>query len=285
MSGAHAPGFDAAPSHAGRRGRPDLSREPVTALVLTQNSVGIIGRCVRSLSWADEVLVVDGGSVDETVSVAAALGARVLVNLWPGFAAQWRFGLDHAGHDWVLVCASDEEVPPALAAEVETVLARVRDDAGVAGFRVPRRNQFLGAWMDVGPWARDEGLRLFRRQAARVTESAVHEGFEVDGTVATLSSPLHHYAHPTLSESIQRLNRYTTLEAHDRAGRRRIRALDPLVSPAGVFFKYYIAKGCWRAGVRGYLLASITAMYKSVLYVKIRSLQSQPRASGGDVHG
>jgi glycosyltransferase involved in cell wall biosynthesis len=248
-------------------------RVPVTCLVLAQNSAPIIERCIRSLSFADDVLVVDGGSHDDTVLVATALGARVLVNAWPGFAEQRRFALLHARHDWVLACDSDEEVTPALALDIATAL-EAGGDSAPRGFRVPRRSQFLGAWMDVGPWAHDTPLRLFRAGAARVTEASVHEGFQVDGPVDTLASPLCHYTHASLGESIERLNRYTTLEARDRANRRRIHALDPLISPVGVFLKYYLVKGCWRAGMRGYLLAAVTAMYKMVLYVKIRELQT-----------
>ena len=129
--------------------------------------------------------------------------------------------------------------------------------------------------MDVGPWAHDAPLRLFRAADARVTEASVHEGIHVDGPVGLIAAPLFHYTHTTLSGSIDRLNRYTTLEARDRASRRRITALDPLVSPIGVFLKYYVVKGCWRAGMRGYLLASITAIYKMVLYIKIREIQTR----------
>ena len=250
-------------------------RAPLTCIVLAQNSAAIIERCLRSLSFADDILVVDGGSRDDTVAIARSLGARVVVNAWPGYAEQRRFALGYARHDWVLACDSDEEVPPALALEIGHRLATTR----AAGFRIPRRSQFLGAWMDVGPWARDTPLRLFRARAARVTDASVHEGFVVDGPVETVASPLYHYTHTTLAESIQRLNRYTTLEARDRASRRRIRVLDPLVSPAGVFFKYYVVKGCWRAGIRGYLLAAITAIYKMVLYVKIREIQSSRKAA------
>ena len=248
------------------------SRLPVTCLVLAQNCAPVLARCLRSLSFADDVLVVDGGSRDDTVAVAQALGARVVVNPWPGFAAQRRFALQHVKHEWAFFCDSDEEVSPALAAEMGVALANSR---AARAYRIPRRSQFLGAWMDVGPWANDTPLRLFQPAGARVTDASVHEGIQVDGPVVLMVSPLFHYTHTTLAESISRLNRYTTLEARDRAGRRRITALDPLVSPAGVFLKYYVVKGCWRAGMRGYLLACTTAIYKMVLYIKIRELQSK----------
>jgi glycosyltransferase involved in cell wall biosynthesis len=250
-------------------------RLPVTCLVLAEESAGVIERCIRSLSFAEDVVVIDGGSRDDTAARATALNARVITNRWPGFAAQRRFALQHARHPWVFFCDSDEEVTPALAAEIGRAIARA--DAP-DGYRVARRSQFLGAWMDVGPWARDAPLRLFRAGAARITEASVHEGIQVDGRTEVLASPLNHYTHTTLSESIRRLNEYTTLEARDRASRRHIHVLDPLVSPPGVFFKYYVAKGCWRAGMRGYLLAAITAMYKMVLYVKIREIQTASKA-------
>ncbi len=256
------------------RGIPS-SRLPVSCLVLAQNCAQVLPRCIRSLSFADDIVVVDGGSRDDTAAVARALGARVIVNPWPGFAAQRRFALAHVRHDWAFFCDSDEEVSHELASGIAIALSRQNDAETPRAFRVTRRSQFLGSWMDVGPWAHDAPLRLFRAREARVTEASVHEGIHVNGAVGLIAAPLFHYTHTTLSGSIDRLNRYTTLEARDRAGRRRITALDPLVSPIGVFLKYYVVKGCWRAGMRGYLLACITAIYKMVLYVKIREIQSR----------
>ena len=245
---------------------------PLSAVVLTRNNAPIVARCLRSLSFASEIVVVDAESVDGTAAIAHSEGARVIERAWPGFAEQRRFALAQAQHDWVLVCDSDEEVTPELAREIES---RLSGSANAVGYRVQRRNQFLGKWMDVGPWARDTQLRLFRRDAVRVAGGSVHESYAVEGEVATLSSPLNHYTHATIAESVQRLNTYTSLEARDRSARRRIRALDPLLLPPGVFFKYYVSKGCWRAGVEGFLLAAITAMYKSVLYVKMRAIQQE----------
>ncbi len=249
----------------------------VSALVIAQDAAAQIDRCVASLSFADEIVVVDGGSVDGTAGRARAHGARVIANPWPGFAAQRRFALQQARHAWVFACDADEEVTAELAAAIRRV---VDGNTGAAGYRVHRRNQFLGVWVDRGPWTDDWQLRLARRDAVRVTDAAVHEGYLVNGPVAKLDPPLNHYTHPTIAESVRRMNVYTSLEAPGRARRRRVGVLDPLVAPAGVFFNYYVLKGCWRAGVRGYLLAATTAMYKSVLYVKTRALQD-PSAQDG----
>lgn len=244
----------------------------LSAVVLTQDVAGIVERCLRALAFADEIVVVDAHSEDGTDTIAQDLGARVVKNRWPGFAAQRRFGLEHARGEWVFMCDSDEVVTPELAAEIRS---RV-DDAGAStpdGFRIRRRNHYMGRPIRHGPWAGDLQLRLFRRGAGRVTEQSVHEGIVVDGEVGACTAVLDHYTHHSLSDSIDRINRYTTLEAQDRAGRRRIGALDPLVPPVGVFLNYYVRRGGWRDGMAGLMLAATTAMYKALLYVKIRVIQ------------
>jgi (heptosyl)LPS beta-1,4-glucosyltransferase len=248
------------------------ARAPISAIVLTQNNAAIVARCLQSLAFADDIVVVDAESTDDTAEIARRSSARVVEHAWPGFAEQRRFALSMARHAWVFMCDSDEEVTPELAREMVAAISTGSADTR-QGFRVRRRNQFLGRWMDVGPWARDTQLRLFRRSAVHVADVSVHESYRVEGRVETLAAPLNHYAHPTIADSVKRMNRYTTLEAGDRASRRRVRAVDPLVLPVGAFMNYYVFKGCWRAGVEGFLLAAITAMYRAVLYVKIRSIQ------------
>src|SRR5690349_12844345 len=135
-----------------------VSRLPVSCLVLAQNCATILPRCLRSLAFADDILVVDGGSHDDTVEIARALGARVIVNPWPGFAEQRRFAIRNAKHEWAFFCDSDEEVSQELASEIRTIWEGEARPSGA--YRVPRRSQFLGQWMDVGPWSNDAPLRL-----------------------------------------------------------------------------------------------------------------------------
>jgi hypothetical protein len=151
----------------------------------------------------------------------------------------------------------------------------MRREHEAAGFRIRRSNYFLGEKVHHGPWANDYQIRLFRKARGAIAQRPVHEGVHVDGDLGTLQSPLTHYTHQTLTESFQRLNRYTTLEATERASRRRIGLADIVVSPIGAFLRYYVRGGCWRAGVNGFLLSATMAMYRSVLYLKTYLLQRQ----------
>jgi glycosyltransferase involved in cell wall biosynthesis len=249
----------------------------LSAVVVAQNEEKNIERCLRSLRFADEIIVVDAYSEDRTAEIARALGARVLSRAWDGFAPQKQFAIEQTEGDWILLVDADEEASGELAREIRSV---VDGDpaAPAAGYRVRRENFFMGAPMRHGPWRDDYNVRLFRRGRGSVSRRPVHEGIVLSGEAGTLQAPLFHYTHQTLSESFLRLNRYTTLEAVDRAARRRIGLFDVAVPPFGVFLRYYIIGGCWKAGARGFLLSAITAMYRSVLYAKTYHLQTESRA-------
>ena len=248
----------------------------LSAVVVAQNEERDIGRCLASLRFADEIIVVDAFSADGTAEVARRHGARVVSRVWDGFAPQKQFAIDLATGEWILLVDADEEVSGDLAREVRSVADR--DPATLCtGYRVRRDNYFMGEPMRYGPWRDDYTVRLFRRGLGAVAQRPVHEGIVLDGDAGTLRAPLFHYTHQTMSESFRRLNRYTTLEASERVSRRKVGLFDVLLPPLGVFLRYYIIGGCWRAGTRGFLLSAVTAMYKSVLYAKTYLLRTENR--------
>jgi len=249
----------------------------LSAVVVAQNEEKNIERCLRSLRFADETVVVDAFSEDGTAEIARSHGARVFSRAWDGFATQKQFAIEQAKGDWILLVDADEEASADLAAEIRALVDRA-PDAAPAGYRVRRENFFLGAPVRHGPWRKDQNVRLFRKGKGSVSQRPVHEGIVLSGDAGTLRAPLFHYTHQTLSESFRRLNRYTTLEASEREARRPVGLVDVAVPPLGVFLRYYIIGGCWKAGTRGFLLSAITAMYRSVLYAKTYLRQTEGRA-------
>lgn len=240
----------------------------ISVVILARDESRHIEACVRTARWADEVLVVDGGSEDDTAARARAAGARVVCNAWPGFAEQRRFALREARHPWVFSLDADERIPEELAREV-------RDRAGresFAGYRCPRANHFLGRRIRGAGWHEDRVLRLMRRESARVTAARVHEGYEVDGAVGLLKGALHHRPYDGIHHYYGKMNAYTSLEVEDKAARlggRRVGPADLLARPAARFWRMYVGRRGFRDGRRGFVLCTLASIYLFVLYAKI----------------
>lgn len=234
----------------------------LTAAIIARDEEGRIGRAVRSVAFADEVLVVDGGSGDRTREEAASAGARVVDRPWEGFASARRASLGEARGEWVFFLDADEEATPALAEEIRRLLA---GDPPCDAYWVRRRGLFLGRWIRHGAWGRDRVLRLARRRAARITERRVHESMEVSGPVGILDGLLLHYSQPDLESIGRKFGRYVELAAQDLADRRRgagrgVAAWEVALRPAGDFLRDYVLRLGLLDGAAGLLLALLGAV-------------------------
>jgi glycosyltransferase involved in cell wall biosynthesis len=234
-----------------------MTRLSVT--IVAWNEEERLRACLESVTWADEIIVVDAESTDKTVALAREFTDRVWVRPWPGFAAQKNFALEQATGDWVLALDADERVTPELRARVARVLAA---DGPADGYSVPRRNMFWGAWVRHGGLYPDYQLRLFRRRAGRFLADAVHESVRVEGKVETLGEALLHHSYRSLEDFVQRSNRYSTLAAGEwiRRGKRTGLA-DLIFRPLGRFLSMYIIRRGFLDGWRGFVLAVLYADY------------------------
>jgi glycosyltransferase involved in cell wall biosynthesis len=230
----------------------------ISAVVLTGDEERHIAACLRSLAWADEQLVLDGGSRDRTVVLARAQGATVQHRPFDDFAAQRQAALGLASCDWVLFVDADERVSTQLADE-----ARVAVTGGPhAAYRVPRRNYIWGRWIRGGGWWPDAQLRLLVRDRASYDRSGpVHELADVQGSVGTLHSALVHYNYDTVGEFVRKQRRYAILDAggRRRAGERG-RPRRVLSQPVRELWRRYVALGGWRDGRHGLALATLMAL-------------------------
>ena len=238
----------------------------LSVTVITWNEEERLRRCLESVTWADEIVVVDAGSDDKTVEIARGFTDHVVVRPWEGFAPQKNFAIARATGDWILSLDADEEVPAELAAEIRRVIAAPTAD----GFSVARRNIFWGRWVRHGLLYPDRQMRLFRRGRGRFVERQVHESVEIDGTVGRLAGALEHRSYRDVADFIARTNRYTTLAADEwiRSGR-PIRRSDLVLRPLGRFVSMYVVHGGWLDGWRGFLLAALYAYYVFVRSAKV----------------
>ncbi len=245
----------------------------VSVTIITKNEAADIGAALDSVSWADERIVVDSCSTDETAAIAARHGARVVSHEWPGYAAQKNYAASLSSHDWILSLDADERVTPGLAAEIRSTLAR---EPGERGFRIPRVTFHLGRWIRTTDWYPDYQLRLYDRRAAEWTGAYVHEGVAVRGRVGRLRHELQHYAYRDAAEHMETIEHYTTLAARQMFEQgRRATALDVALQPAFAFFRNYILKRGFMDGSAGLTISKMNAHYVRMKFSKLRELCSR----------
>lgn len=233
-------------------------------VIIASNEERQIERAVRSGLAVGPVTVIDSGSTDRTREIAAAAGAEIIENPWPGYAAQRRFAIEKTREPWILFVDADEEVTPELAASI----ARLDlDKVSPSGFRIRRRSRFLGRWMRWGAWGRDTVLRLFRRDAGSVADRLVHEEVAVAGAVETLDGLLLHYSQDDFETVGRKFTDYVPLMAAEIAKRRASISLAEIIARAEVsFFRDYILRAGFLDGWQGCVLAywgaaSVVAKY------------------------
>jgi glycosyltransferase involved in cell wall biosynthesis len=244
--------------------------------IITKNEAANIASALESVAWADERVVVDAESDDDTVDIARRFTSRVVVRPWAGYAAQKNFAASLAAHDWILSLDADERVTPELADEIRSTLAAPAAQA----FRVPRVAWHLGRWIRTTDWYPDHQLRLYDRRRARWAGKYVHEGLAVDGVIADLRSELQHFPYSSVADHIETINRYTTYAALEmRDAGRRAGVMTMLGHPALAFLRNYVARGGIREGMPGLVISALNAYYVFLKFAKLWELDRAAHAA------
>jgi glycosyltransferase involved in cell wall biosynthesis len=242
----------------------------VSVTIITLNEAEHIGAAIDSVAWADEVVVVDSGSIDGTVEIAKERRARVAVRDWPGYVDQKNYAAALAANDWIFSLDADERVPPPLAQEIRQRLEHVN---GVAAFRGPRVAFHLGRWVRTTDFYPDYQTRLYDRRAAKWRGKYVHESVGTDGRIEFLTSELQHYSFRDVADQIERINRYTTLAArqmHEEG--RRSGAVQMLVHPPAAFLRNYILRRGVLDGTAGLTISLLNSYSVLVKFAKLWEL-------------
>lgn len=255
----------------GQTGDPeDLEpRAPLSAAIIAYNEARNLPRCLASIRWVDEVvIVVDPRSDDDTEKIARASGARVLLREYPGDIEQKSFCVDRVSHEWVLIVDPDEVVTPGLAREIREVL-RVAPD-GPAGYEINRITWHLGRWIRHGDFYPDWTLRLFRRSAARWVGMNPHGRILVDGGVARLRGELEHYSYWDLADQIDRIQNFSEQSARALQRSGRSAGFGRLVlRPPLRFVRSYVLKRGFLDGWPGFIIAAASAFHVFLKYAKL----------------
>lgn len=244
----------------------------LSLIIITQNEAENLPRCIESVTFADEIVVVDSDSSDGTPEIARRYTDKVYNIVWQGFGKAKQTALRYATGEWVFSIDADEVVSEELAAEIKQVVAN--PPADVIGFRVNRLSNFLGRWIRHSGWYPDRILRLARRKQARFTDDEVHERMEADGTIRDLQGHLLHFTDPDWNHYLNKLVRYADVSAHMLYEQgRRASLLDMTVRPAYQFCKNYILHAGFLDGIPGFLLASGSAFHVFSKYANLWRLQ------------
>ena len=245
----------------------------LSVAVITRNESHSVRACLESVSWADEIVVLDSGSTDATVELCRSLGARVEITDWPGFGPQKNRAIERCSCDWILSIDADERVTPQLRAELEHAIAAPGDNVA---FRMPRLSSYCGRQMRHGGWWPDYVARLFRRGAARFSADVVHEKLLADGPTGTLTQPLIHDTVANLEEVIDKLNRYSSAGAQRLSGLGKRGSLSrALGHGAWAFLRTYLLRAGFLDGREGFMLAVSNAEETYYRYLKLMMLQSR----------
>jgi glycosyltransferase involved in cell wall biosynthesis len=241
-------------------------RPRLSVAIIAHNEARNIGPCLRSVDFADEVVLVDQASTDDTREVAVRAGAKVIESAdWPGFGAQKNRAVDACGGDWILSIDADERVSPALRSEIEAVLAAPRFDV----YQMPRRSTYCGRFIRHGGWWPDYCARLFRRGSARFSEARVHERLLTDRPIGRLTQPLIHYSFRSMDDVLAKMNRYSSDSAAALVERGRVPGLATAVAHGlAAFLRTYVLRAGFLDGRHGFLLAVSNAEGSYYRYVK-----------------
>ncbi len=244
----------------------------LSVVITTHNNQDLIRSCLKSVSFADEIIVVDNASIDDTVQVAKKLGARVIhqKNNPKVLNKSKNLGFKHATHDWILNLDSDEALEPPLADQIKQILHRSYEQAPT-GFQIPRKNIIFGKWIQHGLWYPDYQNRLFKKGQGKFALKHNHESLHIQGNLQKLSGHILHHNYQTVSQYLQKIDRQYSDNEVDTflAGNNHLHWSDALRFPFQDFLANYFVRESYKDGLHGLVLSLLQAFYMFVVFCKI----------------
>ena len=252
----------------------------LSIIVITKNESQHIERCLQSVSWADEIIVFDSGSTDNTVEICKNYTPLVFETDWPGFGHQKQRALDKTSGDWVLSIDADEYVSEKLRTEIQAAIQQTDVD----GFEIPRLSSYCGKQIKHGGWWPDYVLRLFQKKQGKFSASLVHERVIVNSKTARMVNPLLHDSYVSLEEVLSKTNSYSSLGAKMLFEKGETSSLFKAILRASwTFFRTYFIKTSFLDGEQGLMLAISNAEGTYYKYAKLNMLNQHNKSTHRDI--
>jgi glycosyltransferase involved in cell wall biosynthesis len=240
----------------------------LTVTVITRDEAANLDAALGSVAWADEIIVIDSGSRDDTVAIARRHTRRVESRPWPGYSAQKNYAASVASHDWILSLDADERVTASLAQEIQALMA---SEPSRRGYRIPRISHYLGCWIRGTDWYPDYQLRLYDRRVGQWNGRRVHESVRLETEPGQLTQDLQHFPYRDISDHLATIDRYTTLAAEEMRANGRTPSFAGLVlHPAFAFLRNYLLRSGFRMGSTGLVVSALNAYYVFLKLAKAR---------------
>ncbi len=249
----------------------------ISATVITHNEEKNIGRCLESITWADEIIVVDSLSTDRTVAICRAYTQNIVQRPWPGHVRQKQFALEQATGDWILSLDADERLSPDARQEIAGELSAGSQE--IDGYIFPRHSYYLGRWINHGGWYPDYKLRLIRRGRGRWSGVDPHDKLTVEGKTKTLKAEILHYVYRNLSHQLLTIDSFSDITARqwEEQGA-RFSAFPLLLKPPAKFLECYLWKKGFLDGLPGFIIAVASSFYIFLKYAKLWEEQNKKPA-------
>ena len=243
----------------------------ISVMIITKDEEKNILDCLKSVDWADEIIVVDSESTDRTVELTKQLTDKIFIRKWEGYVSQKRYALSLTTYEWVLSVDADERITPQLKEEILNLLP-----GDYSGFRIRRKNFLLKKEITSCGWEKDYQLRLMRKDKASFSDRLVHEKFIVDGKVGTLNNPMLHYTFSSFSEYFSKINHYSSLKALELVTKKKsVNSWTIFSHTVAAFFAFFIIKRGFKDGIYGLIISLLHSVSTMMNYIKLWELQNK----------
>lgn len=243
----------------------------ISVTIITKDEEKNISDCLKSVQWADEIIVVDSESSDRTVELAKQFTDKIFIRKWEGYVPQKRYALSLVSNEWVLSLDADERITPELKDEILSLLPDEVD-----GYKIRRKNFLLKKEITSCGWEKDYQLRLLKRDKAGLSDRLVHEKFIVDGQVDKLKNPMLHYTFSSFSDYLEKINYYTSLKAQELfRKKKRVGSLTIFLHTVSAFFAFFFIKSGFKDGVYGLIISLLHSVSTMMNYIKLWELQNK----------